>query len=116
MVKESEKFKEEDERNAKRIESKNKFENYLYNTKNSTDDMKISNEHKDQIKEIVTENLKWLESSQNSTTEEFENKQKEAETAIQPLMVPDLETKPEPETKSTPTKQPEPKIKIEEVD
>ena len=41
MVNEAQKFKEEDEQNYKNIESKNKFESYLYNVTSSlTDELK----------------------------------------------------------------------------
>ena len=35
MVKEAEQYREEDEKHAARIESKNKFESYIYNIKSS---------------------------------------------------------------------------------
>ena len=87
MVKESETFKDEDEKNIKRIEAKNNLENYLYSSKNSVEEVKsCSDENKDKIREIIKENLSWLDSSQNLTTEEYENKLDEIKKLITALL------------------------------
>ena len=45
-----------------------------------------SDENKDKIREIIKENLSWLDSSQNLTTEEYENKLDEIKKLITALL------------------------------
>ena len=48
MVDEAEKFKQEDENNYKRVDSKNKYEGYLYNATSSiTDELKAKLDESD---------------------------------------------------------------------
>jgi L1 cell adhesion molecule like protein len=90
MVKEAEKFKADDEKIKLRVEAKNKLESYCYHVKSS-----VLNEEKmknalgsdlDTVQNTVDETLKWLDSNQDSTTEEFEAKQKEVESILMPLI------------------------------
>ena len=55
MVAEGEKYKEQDELNKKRIESKNSFENTIYSMKNTINDekMKMEDSDKEQINEFL---------------------------------------------------------------
>ena len=82
-VKDAERFKEEDELAAKRIEAKNGLEGLVYSAKNSLNDEKlkdkISNEDKTELEAKIKETQEWLESNQNATTDEFEAKTKEFE-------------------------------------
>merc|ERR1712166_701787 len=79
MVQEAEKYKEEDERNAGKVEAKSKLENYCYSLKNSTTDEKlkekISPEDKTTIMSKVEETLKWLDDNQMNSAEEYDAKQ-----------------------------------------
>lgn len=90
MIAEAEKFKEDDENIQKRITAKNTLENYIYNTKSSVlNDEKMKNnlgENYDTINNTINDTIKWLEANTNATTEEFENKQKEVETILMPLI------------------------------
>ncbi len=90
MVKEAEKYKEEDERNAKIIESKGKLENYCYSLKNSVNDEKLADkiqeEDKTTIMSKVEETLKWLDDNQMNSAEEYDAKQKVLEEICSPIM------------------------------
>jgi L1 cell adhesion molecule like protein len=90
MVSEAEKFKAEDERNKEKIEAKNSLENYCFNVRNSINDEKVkgklSDADKSTIETTVEETLRWLEDHVGSEKEEFEEKQKEVEKVIMPLM------------------------------
>ena len=78
MVKEAEKFKEQDEENKGKIESKNNLENYLYQTKNLiSENDKIPKENISSINKILDEELKWLESNQNESKQVYDDKLKE---------------------------------------
>jgi heat shock 70kDa protein 1/2/6/8 len=90
MVSDAEKFKEDDEKAQKKIEAKNKLENYVYNIKST-----VLNEEKmknalgsdlDTVTETVDQTIKWLEDNNSATTEVLENKYKEVESVLMPLV------------------------------
>lgn len=126
MVKEAEKFKEQDEITKAQIESKNSFENYLYQMKNSTLDEKsqLPEDTKTTIKETVDSELKWLNENQDATKEIYDSRLKDVQDKLSPLLGsntgggmpagfdPSQFTKPKQEV-PRPT---EPSVKIEEVD
>jgi L1 cell adhesion molecule like protein len=90
MLKKAEQYKEEDEKRKENIESKNGLENYLYNLRNTMtkkeDSPPLFEEIKKELDPIVDEGLKWLEENDKATTEEYNEKQKELEQKINPLM------------------------------
>ena len=90
MVEEAEKYKEEDERNAKIIESKGKLENYCYSLKNSVNDEKLADKIQEEDKKTiiskVEETLKWLDENQMNSAEEYDAKQKVLEEICSPIM------------------------------
>ena len=88
MLKDAEKFKTEDAALAKRVEAKNDFENFAYNLKNTikTPDVKISDEDKATIGDAADEALKWLESNQAASAEEFKEKQDELSKVSTPII------------------------------
>lgn len=90
MVAEAEKFKQEDEENLGRIQSKNELENYAYQMKNTLSDEKlstqISEEDKNTLTEKVEEILKWLDENLESDKSSFEEKKKELEEVCMPIM------------------------------
>jgi len=90
MVEEAEKYKEEDERNAKIIESKGKLENYCYSLKNSVNDEKLADKIQEEDKKTiiskVEETLKWLDENQMNSAEEYDTKQKVLEEICSPIM------------------------------
>merc|ERR1711865_170767 len=68
------------------------LEGYLYNVKNSIEDEekgvggKISAEDKDTVSEAVKEALEWLDDNQEAEKEDYEEKQKEVEKIVNPIM------------------------------
>ena len=88
MVEEAEKFKEEDEEVRKIQEARNKFENYLYQMKQTIEDeslkQKLGSDY-ESIKEKVTEAEGVLDVEKVSC-EEYEMAQKELENFINPIM------------------------------
>ena len=90
MVSEAEKFKEEDEKEASRIAAKNQLESYSYSVKNTSSEKafeeKVSAEEKEQITKACDETITWLDENQTATKEEFEDKQKELEQIVNPIM------------------------------
>jgi len=90
MVNDAEKFKAEDEKVKMRVEAKNKLENYCYNLKSSVlneEKMKQAlGEDLSTVEKTVEETLKWVENNSNATTEEYEDKYKQTEALLMPLV------------------------------
>jgi L1 cell adhesion molecule like protein len=90
MVKEAEQFKEQDEAIARKVEAKNKLESYIYNVKSSVlgdEKMKSSlGADIDTVQNTVDETIKWLEDGAERTQEEYEDKQKEVEGVLMPII------------------------------
>lgn len=91
MVREAERFKSDDEVVASRIQAKNDVENYVYNVKNSLtqNEMKnkLSSSDLSKIEDVIKEGLEWLDNNREASKSEFENKQKEIESVIRPIMM-----------------------------
>lgn len=76
-------FSAEDEAAAARISAKNGLESYSYNLRNSLTDEKLADKFdpadKSKLESAVNEAISWLDSSQEASKEEYEEKQKELE-------------------------------------
>jgi L1 cell adhesion molecule like protein len=125
MVQEAEKFKEQDDALREKVESKNKFEGYLYQLKSS-----ISGELKDKLSETdkstmetkIKEYESWFDCHPSEEKDVYEAKQKELEGVFMDIMknlsggsipenmpnMPNMEQKQKDEDFSEPT--------IEEID
>jgi len=55
MVSEAEKYKDEDEKTKKKIESKNSFENYCFQMKNTLNDEKLKEKFTEDDKKVIEE-------------------------------------------------------------
>jgi heat shock protein 1/8 len=90
LVQEAEKYKSEDEANRARVEAKNSLENYAFQVRNSINDEKLSGalsaEDKKKIDDAVTKTSSWLNSNQHAEKEEYEEKQKELEKIVTPIL------------------------------
>ena len=83
-IRDAEKFKEEDEKAAKRVEAKNGLEGLIYSAKNSLNDEKlkdkISETDKTELEAKIKEIQEWMDSHLDATTEEYQAKTKEFES------------------------------------
>jgi len=92
MVDEAEQFAEEDKLIKKRIDARNGLEGYCYNLKNQLNDEekgikdKLDEEQLSQLEEVISETLDWLDENEEADLEEFEEKQKEIEGIVNPIM------------------------------
>ena len=90
MVNEAEKYKEEDEKEAARIQAKNTLESYAYSLKNSLNDGemkdKISADDKEKLSKAVEETISWLDESQAASTEEYNDRHKDLESLANPII------------------------------
>ena len=77
MIKDAEKFAEQDKVLKEKIDAKNTLENYIYTMRNTIEDKekladKIESDDKDKIKEALTEAQDWLNSHEDAEKEDLE--------------------------------------------
>jgi heat shock protein 1/8 len=91
MLSEAEKYKEEDEAEAKRVSAKNGLESYAYSLRNTLADPKVDEKldagDKEKLKAEIDRIVAWLDDSQQATQEEYEEHQKELEAVANPIMM-----------------------------
>ena len=88
MVSEAEKFKEEDEKEAERIASKNQLESIAYSLKNTVSEAgdKLEDADKETITKKADETIAWLDANTTATKEEFDDQLKELQEVANPIM------------------------------
>lgn len=91
MIKDAEKFADDDKKVKERVEARNDLESYVYSLKNQIGDKdklgaKLSTEDKEKLEEAIEEKIKWLETNQEADTEEFKAQKKEVEDIAQPII------------------------------
>ena len=90
MVKEAEKFREDDDKQREKIQAKNSLESYAYNMKSTVEDDKVKDKISEEDKTAITEKCKevieWLEKNESAEKEEYEAKQKELEKVCNPII------------------------------
>eukprot|EP01120_Amphizonella_sp_Union-15-10_P007625 TRINITY_DN258_c0_g1_i9.p1 TRINITY_DN258_c0_g1~~TRINITY_DN258_c0_g1_i9.p1 ORF type:complete len:427 (-),score=107.31 TRINITY_DN258_c0_g1_i9:70-1284(-) len=90
MVRDAEKFKQEDEKAKKKVEAKNGLENYAYSMRNTLKEEKIasqiSEDDKKTLNDAIDGAIHWLDSNQFAEADEYEAKQKELESKCTPII------------------------------
>jgi endoplasmic reticulum chaperone BiP len=94
MIKDAEKFKEQDDVIRSRAEARSELEQYVYSMQQQLNDKtrlagKLSAEDKQKAEEAVKAAISWLEANrdiQSQTKEEYEKRRKEVEEVIQPIV------------------------------
>jgi len=91
MIKDAEKFADDDKKVKERVEARNELESYAYSLKNQIGDKdklgaKLSDEDKAKLEEAVDESIKWLESNADADSSEFKKQKKELEDIAQPII------------------------------
>jgi heat shock protein 1/8 len=88
MVADAEKFKDDDNKVKERLEAKNKLEGYCFSVRSSMlEDKKMKEalgSDSETVEKTINDTLSWLEGSHEK--EEYENKQKEVEGLLMPLI------------------------------
>merc|ERR1719479_623928 len=91
IVKDAERYKEEDDILKKKVSAKNGLESFAYQIKNTLDDPKMKDvikpDQKEKINKVVDEVIAWVDNNPNAETDEFEAKQKEIEEVWKPIMM-----------------------------
>ena len=91
MIQDSKKFEAEDKAIKEKIDTRNQFENYIYQMKNSVEDKaklaeKLSEEEKQKIQDGLTDAQDWLNANQDAEKDEFEDKLKELQAVCDPII------------------------------
>ena len=91
MIKDSEKYADEDKAIKEKIDAKNQFENYIYQMKNSVEDKdklaeKLSDEDKSTIKDALSDASDWLNANSDAEKDDFEDKLKELQKTCDPII------------------------------
>lgn len=90
MVKDAERFKDEDEKQKCRISAKNSLESYCFNIKSTIEEEKLKDkipeDDKKKVLDKINDTLRWLDSNQLAEKEEFDDKQKELEAICNPII------------------------------
>ncbi|CAF1053854.1 unnamed protein product [Didymodactylos carnosus] len=91
MIKDSEKFADEDKKVKDRVDAKNELESYAYSLKTQLADKeklggKLSPEDKEKVEKAVDEQIKWIEANQQAEVDELKAHKKELEEIVTPIM------------------------------
>lgn len=91
MVEEAARYEAEDKAVMERVETRNKAEAYLYNSRNSIQEEKVkdvlSAADRETVEATVKEGLAWLDDHRDAETSEVEEKQKAWEEVVRPVMM-----------------------------
>ena len=118
MLKDAEKYSEEDQKLKEQIDSKNSLENIVYQMKSMLDDKNVSDKLdaslKDELTKEVSDLITWLNDNQNEEKSVYESKKIEFQNKMKPIlsknipdgMMPDMsnfanDTTPSDETKES---------------
>lgn len=91
MIRDAEKFADEDKKLKERVEARNELESYAYSLKNQLSDKdklgaKLSDDEKTKMEEAIEEKIKWLEDNQDTEAEDYKTQKKELEDVVQPII------------------------------
>jgi len=91
MIRDAEKFSDEDKKLKERVEARNELESYAYSLKNQIGDKeklgaKLSDDDKTTIEKAVDGAIKWLEENPEAESEEYKKQKKEVEDIVQPII------------------------------
>ncbi|KAG5322412.1 BIP protein, partial [Pseudoatta argentina] len=91
MIKDAEKFADDDKKLKERVEARNDLESYAYSLKNQLADKeklgsKVSEADKATMEEAIDEKIKWLEDNQDTEPEEYKKQKKELTDIVQPII------------------------------
>jgi len=90
MVRDAEKFKDEDDKQKDRISAKNSLESYAFNMKATMEDEKlkdkISAEDKQKVMDKCNDAIKWIDVNQLAEKDEFDHQLKDLEKVCMPIV------------------------------
>jgi heat shock 70kDa protein 1/2/6/8 len=86
MIKDADKFKNDDDILMKNLDSRNRLENYIYSLKNLSKSKNVEKKTKKKLAKIINSEIEWLDDNLNDIKEVFDAKREELENRINPLL------------------------------
>ena len=91
MIKDAEKFAEQDKQAKEKIDGRNNLDNYLHTMRNTINDKekladKLEADDKEKIKEVLKTHQDWLDSNPNAEKGEYEEHLKEITSVCDPII------------------------------
>ncbi|XP_070179604.1 heat shock protein 68-like [Littorina saxatilis] len=88
MVNEADKYREEDDKQRQRVESRNKLEAYIFSVRQAVSEAgdKLSSDDREAVSKVCDEALSWLDNNSLADKEEFEDKLQEVQKLCSPHM------------------------------
>ncbi|XP_063368997.1 heat shock protein 68-like isoform X2 [Cydia amplana] len=88
MLAEAEQYKDEDEKQRKRVAARNQLEAYVFGVKQALDDAgdNLSEQDKNTARSECEEALRWLDNNSLAEVDEYEHKLKEVQRVCSPVM------------------------------
>lgn len=89
MLSEAEKYREDDERQKEKIQSRNSLETYIFGCKQAVEDApagKLSDSDKQVVKDKCSSAMSWLDANNSAEKDEFDHRLKELQQACGPIM------------------------------
>ncbi|XP_067638739.1 endoplasmic reticulum chaperone BiP [Eurosta solidaginis] len=91
MIRDAEKFADEDKKLKERVETRNELESYAYSLKNQIGDKdklggKLGGDEKVKVESAIDDTIKWMEQNTDADPEEYKKQKKELEAIVQPII------------------------------
>jgi heat shock protein 5 len=91
MIRDAEKFAEQDKELKEKIDAKNSLENYIYTMKNTIEDKekladKIDSDDKSKIKDALQDSQDWLSSHDDADKDDYETQLKDLQSICDPII------------------------------
>ena len=91
MIRDAEKFADQDKALKEKIDAKNSLENYVYTMRNTIEDKekladKIDASDKEKIKDALTDAQEWLNSNEDADKDDFETHLKDLQSLCDPII------------------------------
>lgn len=91
MIRDAEKFADQDKELKEKIDAKNSLENYIYTMRNTIEDKeklaeKIDSDDKDKIKEALQEAQDWLKDHEDAEKDDLESRLKDLQSVCDPII------------------------------
>ncbi|XP_015117241.1 heat shock protein 70 B2 [Diachasma alloeum] len=89
MLRDAERYREEDQRQRERVATKNKLEAYVYSVKQAVEDSggRLSDSDRRKVLEMCEDTVKWLEGNSLAEREECQHKLETLQAQCSPIMV-----------------------------
>ncbi|XP_004535076.1 heat shock 70 kDa protein cognate 3 [Ceratitis capitata] len=91
MIRDAEKFADEDKKLKEKVETRNELESYAYSLKNQIGDKdklggKLNDEEKSKMESAIDDSIKWMEQNADADPEEYKKQKKDLEAIVQPII------------------------------